>query len=99
MAGIVCFDDATTTQLYKALRASHPAFAGIGPRAQDVSRVLESFAAVLDALTPLRNKASLAHPNPALLEEPEAMAVISAARTLLRYVDDCLSRYAKRNGP
>lgn len=96
-AGITCSEDATTTRLYKALRSSHPAFAHRGPRAQDISKVLQSFAAALDALTPVRNKASLAHPNPALLEEPEAMAVINAARTLLRYVDDCLSRHATRS--
>jgi len=91
-AGVSYPADATTTQLYKALRASHPAFKGQGPRVQDINKVLQSFANVLDALTPVRNKASLAHPNEVLLDGPEAMAVINAARTLLRYVDDCLSR-------
>jgi hypothetical protein len=96
-AGISYPADPTTTQLFKALRSSHPAFAATGPRSQDVTRVLLPFATVLDALNPLRNQASLAHPNPTLLEEPEAMVVVNAARTLLRYVDDCLARHAAQS--
>jgi hypothetical protein len=42
---------------------------------------------VLDAMNPLWNRASLAHPNPPLLAEPEAMLVINAARTILHYLD------------
>jgi hypothetical protein len=42
-------------------------------------------------MSPIRNKASLAHANP-LLEGPEAIAVVNAAYTILRYVQDSLAR-------
>jgi hypothetical protein len=48
-------------------------------------------AAILDALNPMRNRASVAHPNPTLLEQPEAMLVVNAARTILHYLDAGLS--------
>jgi hypothetical protein len=35
--------------------------------------------------------ASVAHPNPSLLDEPEARLVINASGTLLHYLDDKLS--------
>lgn len=46
-----------------------------------------SFASAVDALNPIRNNASVAHPNAALLAEPEAMLVINSVRTLLHYLD------------
>ncbi len=47
----------------------------------------------MDVLNPIRNSASMAHPNADLLEDPEAMLVINAARTILHYID------AKRESP
>jgi hypothetical protein len=44
-------------------------------------------ATVVDVLNPLRNKASVAHPNEQLLAEPEALLVINSVRTLLNYLD------------
>jgi hypothetical protein len=41
----------------------------------------------MDALQPIRNNASVAHPNEALLDAPEAMLVVNTARTLLHYLD------------
>jgi hypothetical protein len=79
--------DAGVTQLLKFLRRHHPAFAASGPRAGDIERVLNSLATIVDALNPLRNQASGAHPNPSVLEEPEAMLVINAVRSLLAYLD------------
>ena len=55
-------------------------------RRQDITSILRTMGARVDALGPLRNNASAAHPNE-LLEEPEAMLAIDAARTILRYVD------------
>jgi hypothetical protein len=37
---------------------------------------------------------AFSHPNPALLEEPEAMLVINVARTILHYLDEKLRAYA-----
>lgn len=92
--GIKTGEDAAMPELLKAIRERHPAFRALGPRADDIMKVLRSLGSIVDALNPLRNKASVAHPNPALLAQPEAMLVINAARTILRYLDDRLHRHA-----
>jgi hypothetical protein len=79
------------TRLLKALRRAHPRLQTRGSRHQDVSRVLNAFAAGLDALDPLRNNASLAHPNAELLAPPEAKLVVNMARTILQYLDERLA--------
>lgn len=71
----------------KKLRENHPGLAPSGERAEEVSRVLYSMAATLDALTTLRNNASPAHPNEALLGDHEALLAINAARTIFAYID------------
>lgn len=86
------------TQLYRILREQHPGFAPSGPRADDIGKVLRAFSAALDALQPVRNQASVAHPNRVLLEQPEAMLVINAARTLLHYIDAKLAEHAAADG-
>lgn len=80
----------TMAKLLKVLRAEHPRLKDLGPRAADIERVLNSFANVLDALNPLRNQASVAHPNEALMDAAEARLVINAARTILAYLDEKL---------
>lgn len=79
--------DSGTTQLLKFLRKHHPALQVSGPRSSDIERVLTAFGSVVDALNPVRNRASGAHPNPSVLDEPEAMLVVNAVRTLLAYLD------------
>lgn len=79
--------DAGMPELFKALRLSHPALQAIGPRAADLTRILNAMATVIDALNPLRNKASLAHPSDGLLPDAEAMLVINAVHTLLHYLE------------
>lgn len=91
-AGVAVGNDPTTAKLFKLLREGHPAFLPMGPRHEDVTRVLRSFASAIDALSPIRNNASLAHANP-LLDEPEAIAVVNAAYTIFRYVQDSLGRH------
>lgn len=86
---------ATMTTLFKKLRADHPAFKEGGPRAQDITQVMRAMSAIMDALNPLRNNASVAHPNEALLGEPEAMLAINAARTILHYLDAKLTKHRK----
>jgi len=83
--------DPDLTQLIKLLRQHHPKLQNVGPRAQDITQVLRSMGAILDALNPVRNRASVAHPNPSLLEQHEAMLVVNAARTILHYLDSKLS--------
>jgi hypothetical protein len=89
-AGIAAPDGAGLTHLFKSIRQQHPGFSERGPRAGDVDRIVTSMATILDSLNPLRNQATLAHPNDAVLEEAEAMLVINGARTLLHYLNSKL---------
>jgi hypothetical protein len=73
--------------LLKLIRQHHPRLTSPATRADDINKILNSFAAVLDALNPIRNQASVAHPNTDLLDEPEAMLVVNAARTILNYLE------------
>ncbi len=88
--GIELAEGAGATRAFKALREHHPAFREEGPRADDIERMLRAMATVVDCLNPLRNRATLAHPNESVLEEPEAMLVINSIRTLLHYLDSKL---------
>jgi hypothetical protein len=78
----------TMNQLFKAVRAEHPTLADLGTRPEEVTRVLGSMASILDALNPVRNNASVAHPNEQLIGEPEALLLINTVRTLLSYFEN-----------
>ena len=73
--------------LFKKLLAENSALKALGPRPQDTATITRSFCAVMDVADPLRNMNSFAHPTSALLDVPEAMLVINAARTILHYLD------------
>jgi hypothetical protein len=60
------------------------------PRAKDIDRIIQAISTILDALNPVRNRASGVHPNALLLQEPEAMLVINCSKTLLHYFDSKL---------
>jgi hypothetical protein len=90
-AGIVYTRETTMNGLFKMFREQHLAFTDLGPRAQDVTTVVRSMAAIMDAMNPIRNMASVAHPNEELLDTPEARLVINAARTILHYLNVKLS--------
>lgn len=89
-ADIPVADDLGITGLFKAIWSNHPALQPKGVQAEDISKVGRGIASVLDSLNPLRNRATLAHPNESLLHEPEAMLVINSIRTLLHYLNDKL---------
>ena len=86
-AGIEVDRQTTMARALRLLRRNHPALAATGPRAEDISRVLDAMGTVLDALQPLRNHASVAHPNQTLLDTTEAHLAINAARTVFAYLD------------
>lgn len=86
-AGIAHGDRPTMNQLFKALRAEHPSLTNLGVRSDDVAKMLGSMATILDALNPVRNNASMAHPNSSLVGEAEAVLVINTVRTLLTYLE------------
>jgi hypothetical protein len=83
--------DAAMTALFNLLREQHRAFSDLGPRAQDITRVMRAMSSIMDALNPIRNSASVAHPNTELLDAPEAALAINAAKTILHYLDAKLS--------
>jgi hypothetical protein len=85
--GVATPSDASMTTIFKALRREHPRLSDLGPRRQDIEKVLNAASSIFDALGPVRNRASVAHPNLDLLAEPEAMLVINVGRTLLNYLD------------
>ncbi|EMB9232343.1 abortive infection family protein [Vibrio harveyi] len=91
-ANITLASDATVSKAFKELRKSHPALLATGHRASEISKVLNSFAASIDAFSTLRNHASLVHVND-LLDVPEATATVNAMYTIFRYVQDSLARY------
>jgi hypothetical protein len=88
-----CKPDASLTEGFKHLRENHPAFRITGSRDEEIIRIVRAISNILDAMNPLRNRASVAHPNEALLEEPEAMLVINCARTLLHYLDEKIHQH------
>jgi Abortive infection C-terminus len=89
-AGLSIGNDPGITELFKLLRRSHPGLSGSVAGAKEIDRILNSMASIVDALNPLRNRGSVAHPNEELLDEPEAMLVINAVRTLLHYLNSRL---------
>jgi hypothetical protein len=77
--------------LFSLIRANHLAFADLGPRKDEIVLILRSMSGIMDALNPIRNESSVAHPNKELLDPPEASLVINTARTILHYLDMKLS--------
>lgn len=90
-AGITCTSEASITTIFHLLRQQHAKLRGSGPREQNITQILRALAAILDAMNPVRNMASAAHPNAELLEEPEATLAINACRTVLQYLDGKLT--------
>lgn len=86
-AGISITEDETLTQLFKKLKTNHPALQRGSVRQDDIDQIINSFSNTLDKLNPIRNKASLSHPNEVLLEEDEAMFVINSSQTVLNYLN------------
>ena len=90
-AGIPYGADSSLTDLFGLLRQSHPRLQQAVQHEPEVQRIVRSFGAVLDALNALRNRGSVAHPNPVFLANDEAFLAINAARTVLHYLDAKIS--------
>ena len=86
-SGIAVNEEDTLTQIFKKLKNNHPALQNVGARQGEIDQIINAFSNILDKLNPLRNKASLSHPNDDLLEEDEAMFVVNAAQTILNYLN------------
>jgi hypothetical protein len=94
-AGISYGQEDSLGSLLKSIRTQHPAFANMGPRPEEITQILNSFAGVLAVLNPIRNQASVAHANEALLPKAEAMLVINAVRTIMHFLDAKISPEAR----
>jgi|SRR5882724_579233 len=80
--------DSDITHLFQLIRQSHPKLQIADPEAaKRMDQIHRGVARIIDALNPIRNSSSMAHPNPVLLDEPEAMLAINCVRTLLHYLD------------
>jgi hypothetical protein len=79
--------DASAPQILGVLMREHPRIAGLGTRPEETRKILRSLAGAVDALGTARNLATPSHPNPALLEEPEAQLAISAAYAVVNYIE------------
>lgn len=86
-AGIDIADDANVPTLFRALRHDHPSLQADGPRSEDITHLLRALSSIVSRLNPLRNRATLAHPNQELLEQGEADLVLNCIHTLLHYLN------------
>ena len=85
--GIVSPKEATANLLLKQLLENHPALKDLGPRSDDIRRILRTSGAIIDAMGSIRNQATLVHPSEDLLDNEEALLVINIARSILRFLD------------
>lgn len=84
--------DESITKLFKVLKSNHPVLLTSTPRSEEINKVLNSLSAIIDALPAIRNKATLSHPNPELLDNPEALLVIDAIKTIANYLENKLKK-------
>jgi hypothetical protein len=85
-ANITAKDNADITTLFNLVRQQHSKFQA-HPTGTESQKMLRGLAQIVDAMNPVRNHSSLAHPNEELLEEPEAMLAANAVRSLLHYLN------------
>jgi hypothetical protein len=85
-ASYIPASDPSLTELLKWLRESHPKFNSSVPHREHSGKLLKAMGSICDTLGTLRNRASLAHANESLVDEPDAMLAINASRTVLHYI-------------
>lgn len=85
--GVSFNQDADAVKLLRMLRDQVPALKPTGARHAEIVKIQNALATILDALGPIRNQASMAHPNDNLLDVAEAALTIDATRTLLNYLN------------
>ena len=86
VTGLIGPNGAGKTTLFSLIRQLHPKFQN-NPPGVESQRMLRGIAQIVDALNPVRNRKSMAHPTEELLEEPEAMLAANAIRSLLHYLN------------
>ena len=73
-------------KLIKNIQNNHPKFK-IAIKSQEIKNIIKNLVSISDSLNPIRNQGSRAHANKKILEEPEAVLVINAIRTVLNYLE------------
>jgi hypothetical protein len=90
-AGIVVKEDAGITDLFARLREEHPALVIADPDSKRrIDQILRGMSRIVDALDPIRNQQTFAHPSANVLDDAEAMLAINLVRSMLRYLDSRL---------
>lgn len=85
-AGLISSNqDYKLNELIKCIRKNHPRFQESGPHYEHTQKILQAMSTIIDALGPIRNRGSHAHPNSSLVDDVDAMLVINATLTILRY--------------
>ncbi len=79
-------DDADITALFGLIREKHPKLQTHAPGVEGTN-ILRGMARIVDALNPVRNRHSMAHPSEELLDEPEALLAVNAVKSLLHYLN------------
>jgi hypothetical protein len=79
--------DVSLTAAFKLVRTQHPKFAGPTAQSKEIERIAQACATIADAMNPVRNQASVAHPNRTLLGDAEAHLVIDVGRSIINYLD------------
>ena len=78
------------TTLFKRLREGHPRLKVEISKHEEIKRICNALAAIIDSLNPIRNQLSRAHPNEEVVDEDEALLVVNIIRTLFHYLDSKL---------
>lgn len=85
--------DSDMVASWKSLLNHHPAFHDFGARHNDIKTALKSLSAVVNVLNPIRNRASNAHPNESVLDEPEAMFVVHTTHSIALFVQSRVRKF------
>ena len=90
-AGVTLAQDASLNTALKKARECDPRLHPTGPRAEEISRIIQSMASAMDAISVIRNNASPAHPNQDLVGVDEARLAVNATRTMFVYISSKIS--------
>ena len=86
--GIPFEENLGVTVLFSKLRQQLPSLHPADPDTKRmIDQILRGMGKIVDSIDSIRNQKSLAHPNPVLLEDPEAMLAINCIRTMLHYLN------------
>jgi hypothetical protein len=86
-SGVPFSSSDSITALFKKLRENHQHLRNEIAKHEEIKRICNSLAAIIDSLNPIRNRLSRAHPNEIIIGEDEAFLVVNIIRTLFHYLN------------